>query len=272
MELFDSHVHLDDEQFDNIRDEVIGRATEAGVSRMVCIGTNAPTSRKCVEIANAYENVYAAVGIQPNYASDVGPDDWESILALTKDPRVVAVGETGLDHYWDYAPVDVQQEYFERHLELSRTSRLPFIVHMRDPKPDAIATGASPIACSAHIFEVLQSAASIAPLHGVMHSYSGNAEYAKKFIELGMHISFAGMVTFKKSTDLRDVAKLVPADRLMLETDAPYLSPHPKRGQRPNEPALMVHTAECLAEARGVSLEEIAAQTTNNAKSFFGIE
>ena len=143
---------------------------------------------------------------------------------------------------------------------------------MRDPKPEAVANGASPTACSDHIFEVLKSAAAVAPLRGVMHSYSGNEEYAEKFLALGMHISFAGMVTFKKSTELRDVAKLVPADRLMVETDAPYLSPHPKRGQRPNEPALMVHTAACLAEARGISLDEFAATTTNNAKSFFGLE
>ena len=258
MELIDSHVHLDDEQFDNIRSEVIDRAITAGISRMVCIGTNAPTSRKCVEIANAHESVFAAVGIQPNYASDVGPDDWDSILALTKDPRVVAVGETGLDHYWDYAPIDVQQEYFELHLELSRTSRLPFIVHMRD--------------CEEKMMDFLAKSLNEAGrLNGVMHSFCGSADAAKQCLQWGMHISFAGMVTYKKNDSLRTIAAEIPDDRLLIETDAPYLSPHPCRSTRPNQPALVRHTLQCLAETRGVDAETLAETTSKNALTFFGI-
>ena len=269
MEFIDTHVHLDDEQFDDIRGEVIERAIAAGVAKMICIGTNAPTSHKCVEIAEEFPNVYAAVGIQPNYASEVAEDDWDSIVALTEKPSVVAIGETGLDHYWDYAPVDVQQEHFERHLQLSKQTGLPFVVHMRDPKPEAIQAGASATACSEHIYQVLNAAAGGSALNGVMHSYSGNGEYATKFLDLGLFVSFAGMVTYKKAEDLRSVARMVPADRLLIETDAPYLSPHPKRGHRPNEPALMVHTAECIADVRGISLGELAELTTENAKALF---
>lgn len=269
MNFTDSHVHLDDDQFDAIRAEVIDRAVAAGVSRMITIGTNAPTSRKCANIATEYTPVYAAVGIQPNYASEVQPNDWDDIVALAKAPKVVAIGETGLDHYWDYAPIDLQEEYFNRHLELSRETGLPFIVHMRDPKPEAVDEGANPLACSEHIYRVLKAASNVAPLNGVMHSYSGNAEYAEKFLELGMYVSFAGMVTYKKSDDLRSVAKLVPSNRLLIETDAPYLSPHPKRSHRPNEPALMLHTAECIAKVRGISMEEMASITTENAESLF---
>ena len=272
MEFTDSHVHLDDQQFDSIRQEVIGRAIEAGVTRMICIGTDAKTSRKSVEIAKAHSSVYAAVGIQPNHTTNVSPDDWPQIKSLAKDPKVIAIGETGLDHYWDYAPLDIQEDYFERHLELSRTANLPFIIHMRDPKAEAVADGVSPVACADHIFQVVQRFAGGANLRGVMHSFTGDADYASRFLDLGLHISFAGMVTFKKSHELRKVARIVPDDRLLIETDAPYLSPHPKRGQRPNEPALVVHTAECLAEVRGVSLQDIARITTANAKSLFGIE
>jgi len=255
MQLFDTHTHLDDEQFDDIREEVIERARAAGVRSMIVVGTNAPTSRKCVEIAARNEGVFAAVGIQPNYAHEATDEDFSEILRLTEDEHVVALGETGLDRYWDFAPFPVQQEYFERHMELSQRAGLPFIVHMRD--------------CDADVLEMLRAAAERGPLAGVMHSFTGTAETAAECVKLGMHISFAGMVTYKKSDELRAIAKQVPADRLLIETDCPYLSPHPKRGHRPNEPALIEHTARCLAEVRGDTIEELAVRTTENARNLF---
>lgn len=253
--LFDTHTHLDQQEFDACRDEVVRQAVEAGVSRMVAVGTTLEASQKCVALAQQYEQVVAAVGIQPNYVAEAPSEDWEQIVRLAATPGVVAIGETGLDRYWDYTPLDLQRDYFLRHIELSQAVGLPFIVHMRD--------------CADDILAVLEEAASRGPLHGVMHSFTGNGALAKQFLDLGMYVSFAGMVTFKKSDELRAAAATIPDDRLLLETDAPYLSPEPVRGKRPNQPAYLRHTAERVAEVRGVSLETLAEQTTANAMRFF---
>jgi TatD DNase family protein len=254
--LFDTHAHLDDEQFDGIREAVIERAVEAGVHSMIAMGTTASTSRKCVEIADLSPHIWAAVGIQPNNAHEATPEDWGVIQKLVSQKRVVAIGETGLDRYWDRCPFDVQLEWFERHVRLSQETNLPFIVHMRE--------------CEADIIEWLTQWSSGSVLNGVMHSFTGSLETAEAAMDLGLDISFAGMVTFKNAADLREVAAQIPLDRLLIETDAPYLAPHPKRGQRPNEPALLVHTAQCLAEVHGVSYEALARQTTDNALRRFG--
>ncbi len=255
MTLFDTHAHLDDEQFDADRDSVVARATAAGVTTIVAVGTTAASSQKCIELAASYPGVYASVGIQPNHCAEAQPGDWDRIVELAKQPRVVALGETGLDRYWDYTPFEMQQDYFDRHLRLSQQLDLPFIVHMRD--------------CGADIVQMLREARQRGPLRGVMHSFTGDAALAVECLDLGLYISFAGMVTYKKSDELRAVAATIPNDHILIETDAPYLSPHPKRGQRPNEPALLVHTAACLAEVRGVTADEFAAQTTSNAKRLF---
>jgi TatD DNase family protein len=256
MQFFDTHCHLDDDQFDDIRTEVVQRAAAAGVSSMVAVGTTVPTSQKCIRLAQQYDGISAAVGIQPNYCAEVEPTDWDSIVTLAAEPGVVALGETGLDRYWDHAPLDVQRDYFDRHLRLSQSGGLPFIVHMRD--------------CDEDILVALREARSRGPLRGVMHSFTGSDATARECLELGLYLSFAGMVTYKKSAELRSVAAIVPDDRILIETDAPYLSPHPKRSQRPNEPALVVHTAACLAELRGVGMESFAEQTTANARCLFG--
>ncbi|MCP4192939.1 MAG: TatD family hydrolase [Planctomycetaceae bacterium] len=255
MHLFDTHSHLDDEQFVPNLDAVIQRATEVGVRHLVAVGTTAESSLQCVQLAAQHPTVHAAVGIQPNYCSEAQPDDWQTIVELAQREGVVAIGETGLDRYWDHAPFELQQDYFQRHLELSRQTQKPFIVHMRD--------------CLDEIIEMLQEARRDGPLLGVMHSYTGDEAGARECLSLGLYISFAGMVTYKKSEALRQVASLIPADRLLIETDSPYLSPHPKRSVRPNEPALIVHTAQCLADVRGVAVSEIAEQTTANAKRLF---
>ncbi|MCA9153824.1 MAG: TatD family hydrolase [Planctomycetales bacterium] len=253
--LFDTHAHLDDEQFDDARDEVVARAHAAGVGTMLAVGTTVASSRKCVELAAQYDGVYAAVGIQPNYCAEAQPGDWDAIVQLAERPRVIALGETGLDRYWDHTPFDVQEDYFDRHLRLSQQTGLPFIVHMRD--------------CGDDVLRMLRVASERSTLAGVMHSFTGDLALAQACLELGLYISFAGMVTYKKSDELRQIAAAIPADRLLLETDSPYLSPHPKRGHRPNEPALLAHTADCLADVRGVSVEQLAAETTANARRLF---
>lgn len=255
--LFDTHAHLDQEDFDDIRDDVVQRAKSAGISHCVCIGTTTETSRKCIEIAVKYDSIYAAVGIQPNYVAEARSEDWDKIVELADSPQVVAIGETGLDRYWDFAPFELQQDYFDRHIRLAQQRNLPFVVHMRD--------------CELDIMKMLQEAHRRGPLHGIMHSFTGDVQMADECVELGMHISFAGMVTFKKSDALRACAASIPQDRLLLETDSPYLSPEPRRSKKPNEPANLLHTAKCVAEVRGTSLEQLAEQTTANAFKLFGI-
>lgn len=256
LEFFDTHAHLDDEQLAEQLEEVVHRAAEAGVRSILSIGICVASSRRAIEIARRFPAVHAVVGIQPNTCADCVEGDFERIAEMAGDSTVVALGETGLDRYWDRAPFDLQQKYFDRHLRLSQQTGLPFVVHMRD--------------CMEEVLVMLRQARARGPLSGVMHSYTGDLAGALEAVELGLHISFAGMVTFKKSNELREVAAAVPADRLLVETDSPYLSPEPLRGRRPNEPARVVHTASCLAEVRGESLETLAAQTTANAKALFG--
>ncbi|MBL9163549.1 MAG: TatD family hydrolase [Planctomycetaceae bacterium] len=259
MPLFDTHAHLDQEDFDAIRSAVVERARAAGVETIIAVGTTLAASRKCVELAAQYAGaVYAAVGLQPNYVAECGPDDWSEIERLAESPGVVAIGETGLDRHWDFTPFAMQQDYFDRHLSLAGRLDLPFIVHMRD--------------CDAEIMEALRAEhRRRGPLRGIMHSFTGDAAMAAECLALGMHISFAGMVTYKKSQPLRDCAATIPANRLLIETDCPYLSPEPVRGKRPNEPAYIAHTATCLAIARSISPQELGRQTTANARALFGI-
>ncbi|HVW37201.1 MAG TPA: TatD family hydrolase, partial [Pirellulales bacterium] len=251
-----THAHLDQEEFDADRSEVFARARQAGVSTIIAVGATAASSEACVALAAADEGVFAAVGIQPNYCAQAAAEDWQRVIDLVSRPRVMALGETGLDRYWDYSPFEVQQDYFDRHLRLSQQTGLPFIVHTRESDADVLA--------------MLREARTRAPLAGVMHSFTGSRETAAECLELGLYISFAGMVTFKKSDALREVAKTIPADRILIETDSPYLSPHPLRGKR-NEPAHLVHTAECLARERGQTVDEFAAQTTANARRLYRV-
>jgi TatD DNase family protein len=253
--LFDTHCHLDQEEFDEIRPEVIARAKAAGVGTMVAIGTTAAASQKCVALAAEFDGVYAAVGIQPNYVAEAGPEDWQTIVDLATAPGVVAIGETGLDRHWDFTPFELQQDYFDRHIRLSQERDLPFVVHMRD--------------CDDDILAMLREAHARGPLSGVMHSFTGGRAMAEECVAMGLYISFAGMVTYKKSDELRAVAAAVPADRILIETDAPYLSPEPVRKMKRNEPANVVHTAARLAEERGESLSDFAAQSTANARRLF---
>ena len=184
--LVDTHAHLDQEEFDADRAELFARARAAGIETIVGVGVTAPSSRAMLELAAHHAGLWAAVGIQPNYCAQAAPDDWNQIVQLARAPRVVAIGETGLDRHWDYTPFEVQQDYFDRHLQLAQSLDLPFIVHTRNSDADVVT--------------MLQAARSRGPLRGVMHSFTGTAETAAVCVELGLHISFAGMVTFKNPT------------------------------------------------------------------------
>jgi TatD DNase family protein len=254
--LIDTHCHLEDDKFDSDRDEVIARAKATGVSTIVAIGTTAENSARVIELAHRNQGVFASVGIHPNNAAEAKPDDWDRIVELARQDRVVALGETGLDRYWHDAPFEMQQDYFDRHLRLMQETGMPVVIHMRD--------------CLAEVLTMLREARKRGPLAGVMHSYTGDSAAAAECRELGLYLSFAGMVTYKKSQDLRDVAAAAPADSILVETDSPYLSPEPLRGKR-NEPANVVHTARVIAAARGMSFDDFAALTTANARRLFSL-
>jgi TatD DNase family protein len=252
----DTHCHLNEASFTPDLPAVIAEAESAGVRQMLVIGTTLASSRRAVEIATEFPAVFAVVGIQPNYVLAAEPGDWDGIVELAAHPRVVGIGETGLDRYWDHAPFELQREYFLRHIDLAHRLGRPFVVHCREAEVD--------------VLQVLQECRARYELRGVMHSFCGSAEVAAAAMGYGLLISFAGMLTFKRNQPLRDVAATIPADALLLETDAPYLAPGPHRGKR-NQPAYLVHTAECLATSRGVSLEELGQATTANARRLFGL-
>lgn len=267
---FDTHAHLDDEQLVADLDAVVSRATAADVLDVMAIATTAASAQRCVQIAERFDRVYASVGIQPNYVAEAGEDDWQRIVALAESPHVKAIGETGLDHYWNFASIGLQREYFVRHVALARRLDLPLVIHMRDPKElDPQENEDQP--CGHDILDLLRKQSAGEPIQGIMHSYAGNAALVEQCLAMGLHISFSGMVTYKKSDNLRAIAATVPLDRILIETDAPYLSPHPKRGQRPNEPALVVHTAECLAGVFGMSAREFGKLTTENAQRVLSV-
>lgn len=255
MVLFDTHAHLADEQLWPEAAAVIDRAKAAGVTRILSVGTEVASTRACIDLAAAHDGLFASAGIHPNHVAQANPDDWDQIVRLAQSPQVVALGETGLDLYWKDTPLPEQQDYFDRHIRLSQQTGLPLVVHQRES--------------AAEILVMLREARQRGPLAGVMHSFTGTAEQAAEFLSLGLFISFAGMVTFKKSDELRAAACTIPAERLLVETDSPYLSPEPFRGKRPNEPARVVHTAECLARERGVAPADLASQTTANALALF---
>ena len=255
-ELIDTHAHLDDERFAADLPAVLERAAAAGVSRIIVVATTAATSRVCVDLAARHAPLFATVGIQPNHVAEAGPADWDEVVHLATAGKVVALGETGLDRHWDYTPFPQQEDYFARHVELARKHGLPVVIHCREAEADVV--------------RMLRADHDRhGPVRGVMHSFTGDAATARDCLAMGLHISFAGMVTYKNAQALRDVAKDVPADRLLVETDSPYLAPVPERGKR-NEPAFVAHTAALLARERGVELEALTRDTTHNARALFG--
>jgi TatD DNase family protein len=256
----DSHAHLDGPEFDTDRDEVIQRARDAGVSAILNVGTGDPHSgalERALELADKHQEVYAAVGIHPHDARLFDDKAEQRITSLIEQSRrVIAWGEIGLDFHYDNSPRDVQLEVFRRQLQLARDVNLPVIIHTREAEEETV--------------EILTSQWAGCGLPGVMHCFSGSLQLAQQAIELGFYVSFSGIITFKKAEDLRAVAKEVPLDSLLIETDCPFLAPVPFRGKR-NEPAYVVEVARCLAELRGMSVEKIGEITTDNFWRVFNL-
>ncbi len=254
MDFFDSHCHLDPMRYLGEVPEVVARARTAGVTGMAVIGTRAADSEAAADLAGREPGLVAAAGIHPNDVHEVAPGEWDRIVTLAEAGRVAAIGETGLDWYRDHAPRDEQREWFDRHVRLAQRLSLPLVIHTRESIGDVLG--------------MIREAVGRGPLMAILHAFTGSALEAAEAIDLGCHLGFAGMVTFRSSAMLREVAATVPSDRLLVETDSPFLSPEPLRGKR-NEPANVVHTARCLALARGESLGALAAATTANARRVF---
>ena len=264
----DSHCHIDGEQFDGDRDEVVQRARDAGVVGMLNIGTGDPHSddfRRAVGVAEAYSNVYAAVGVHPHDASAYDDAAEEHLVELAKSEKVIAWGEIGLDYYYDHSPRNVQRDVFRRQIRTARRLGLPVIIHSRDADDETVEILADE-------FKNIHADKDVrVPLVGIMHCFGGTPVMAEALMGIGFMISFAGNVTFKKAENLRDSARVVPLDRLLIETDCPFLTPVPFRGKR-NEPSFVVHTAKFLADLYGVEPDKFAAATTRNFVDFFDLD
>jgi len=263
MTLIDSHCHIDGDAFDADRDDVVERAKAAGVAAMMTIGTGDPHSddfKKAVAVAEKYENVYAAVGVHPHDATLYNDAAEDHLIELVKSSnKVIAWGEIGLDFYYDHSPRDVQTEVFRRQIRTARELRLPIVVHSRDADDETVAILKEECGTDERTFR-----------GGIMHCFGGTPAMAEELMKIGFLISFAGNVTFKKAENLRDAARVVPLDKLLVETDCPFLTPEPFRGKR-NEPAFVEHTASFLATLYDVELETVARQTTQNFLDFFEI-
>lgn len=251
--LFDTHVHINARQFIEDREEVIQRAFDAGVTYMTVVGFDDETIPLAIELAEQYETIYAAVGWHPVDAIDFSDEKYTWLRELSGHPKVVALGEMGLDYHWDKSPKDVQKDVFARQITLAKDVDMPIIIHNREATEDVI--------------EILQKE-DAHKVGGIMHCYNDSVDYVDACLEMNFYISLGGPVTFKNAPLPKEVAKYVPLDRLLIETDAPFLAPHPNRGKR-NEPAYVTYVAEEIARLRGISVEEVAAKTTENAKRFF---
>ena len=257
--LIDSHAHIDGPEFDGDRDEIIERAKAAGISTILNVGTGDPHSgafERAVALGQKHDSVYTAIGTHPHDARLYDDAAEEKIQTLVKSDRVLAWGEIGLDFHYDNSPRDVQVAVFMRQLRAARECDLPVVIHTREAETETI--------------EILKSEYDGAERRGVFHCFSGSKDLAQRAIELGFMISFSGIVTFKKADELRAVAREVPLDRLLIETDCPYLTPIPYRGKR-NEPAYVVEVARCLAGLHGVDIEEMGRLTSGNFRRFFKI-
>jgi TatD DNase family protein len=255
--VIDSHCHLDFPDFAAELPAVLDRARQAGVVTMICIGSGkdlAP-ARNAVTLAAQEPDVFASVGIHPHDVAAMTEETWAALDELARAPRVVGIGETGLDFYYDHSPRDAQRAAFRRFVALARAVRRPVICHIRDAHEEAAA---------------LLAEEKASEVGGVIHCFTGGPADARRYLDLGLHLSLSGILTFKNAQPIRDAAVAAPLDRLMVETDAPYLAPIPHRGKR-NEPAFVTHTLAHLAQIRGISVEEAAAATTSNARRLFGV-
>jgi len=254
--MIDTHVHIEFPDFADDFEEVLDRAEEAGLKKLITIGGEIPRNRLAYEITQENSHIYAALGIHPHWANSNTAEEENWIRSKLGDKKVVAIGETGLDYFYNYSPYNIQREVFIRYLNIARETDTPVIIHTRDSFTDT--------------FEILKG---FAPVKGVVHCFSYSLPEAEAFMSLGLHISFCGQITFKskKCDILRETAKIIPLDKLLLETDCPFLAPEPKRGKR-NEPAFVKFIAEKHAELRETSLEEIVFATSENAEKLFNIK
>jgi TatD DNase family protein len=247
VSVVDSHCHLDDRQFDPDRAEVIERALTAGVELMLAIGTGGDLE-VAIKQAEKYPFIYATIGVHPHDAAKATPDTFARLRDLAGHPKVLAIGEIGLDYHYDFSPRDVQHSVFARQLEIAAEFRKPIVIHTREAWEDTFAQLTS------------------LPYGGIMHCFTGDAAQARQALDVGFHLGFGGVLTFPKAESVREAARITPVDRLLVETDCPYLAPVPHRGKR-NEPAFVVDTARRLAEVRGTTPEAIAACTTRNFRA-----
>lgn len=252
--LIDTHTHIDMKDFDLDLPEVIKRANECGVKRIVIPSVDRTSFEHVIKIANAYEGVFCALGIHPTEFDEIKESDFEKIKELSKNKKVVAIGECGLDYYWDKSRAEEQKDLFSRQIELAKQLKKPLLVHDRDAHKDC--------------FDLLTQNIN-GEVDVIMHCFSGSVEFAKECVKKGFYIALGGVVTFKNAKKAHEVAKAVPLDKLLLETDAPYLTPVPFRGKR-NEPAYVKFAAEEIAKIRGISFEEVASATSANAERIFG--
>ena len=254
--LIDSHAHLDDPKFNKDRDRLIKSLKQNDISLVINVGADVSSSIKSVKLADEYENIYAAVGVHPHSAKEMDDSTIDVLKAFAKRDKVVAIGEIGLDFHYDNSPRDIQRKWFIEQIKLAKELNMPIIVHSRDADQET--------------FDILKEEAD-ERLKGVLHCYSGSAEMAKDYIDLGFYISLAGPVTFKNARKPKEVAKVVPMDKLLIETDSPYLTPEPHRGKR-NEPLYVRHIASMIAELRGMNFEDVGRITSENTKRLFNID
>ena len=247
--LVDSHCHLDFPDFESELDDVVARARAAGVGAMVTIGTRPSQFNIVRAIAESYDDVYCSVGVHPHNAAEEGGREPNTLVDLASHPKVVGIGESGLDYHYEYSPREIQKESFRGHIEACQATGLPLIVHTRSADEDTVA--------------ILREGCAGGPLRGVIHCFSTSRALADAALELGFYISLSGIVTFKNAEDIRATAREIPLDRILVETDAPYLAPVPKRGKR-NEPSFLAHTAKFVAELKGVEPATLACTTTEN--------
>ncbi|MDV7338590.1 TatD family hydrolase [Terasakiella sp. A23] len=252
--LVDSHCHLDFPDFAEDFDEVLARADEAGVKTMMTICTYVTKFDQVHDIAKAHDNIYCTIGIHPHNADSEPEVSVEDLTGPAASDKVIGFGETGLDYFYEHSPREIQQKQFRTHIEAARKLDLPVIIHTRDAEEDTL--------------RIIEEEMAAAPFKGLIHCFSASKAFADRMVELGLYISISGIITFKKAEELREAIKDVPLDRLLVETDAPYLSPIPKRGKR-NEPAFTAYTSAKVAEVKGVSEEEMATQTTDNFFTLF---
>ena len=256
MKLIDSHAHLTFKEFENSLDDVLQKSVRAGVAGWITIGTDAEQNRKVISIIDRYENLYGSVGIHPHYASQISPADIYQIKELAKHKKIVAIGETGLDFHYNFSKQSDQKKLFINLLEIAAQTKLPVIIHCRNAFDETI-----------EIVDKFKDNLT----NVVFHCWGGTVEQAQIVLDKGFYISFTGVITFKNAEQTRNSAKIVPLEKMMIETDCPYMSPEPMRKQKINEPALLIHTAQKIAELKQIPLEKFADEVTKTTKKFFDL-